>query len=314
MKTKTIRAILKNKFEEWLATIEHEEHKDLATEIKNNAIITGGCIASMLLQEKVNDFDIYFTNIETAQKVAKYYIDYFIDANGEKLKKKNMPTEINIIPQEDPIGLKLFIKSAGMLSESTEKDYRYFETTDPDSMDTDAFIETATDILKEDDQNNKPKYRPIFVSSNAITLSNKLQLVTRFCGTPEEIHKNFDFVHCTNYWTSKDEKLVLNQAALESLLTKTLHYIGSKYPLTSIIRTRKFIKKGFAVNAGQYLKMCFQISELDLGDVNVLEDQLTGVDFAYFWHLIEGLKEQKAKDPNFTYNYEYIVGIVDKLF
>ena len=27
------------------------------------------------------------------------------------------------------------------------------------------------------------------------TLSDKIQLVTRFYGTPEEIHKNFDFVH-----------------------------------------------------------------------------------------------------------------------
>ena len=106
----------------------------------------------------------------------------------------------------------------------------------------------------------------------------------------------------------------MNQAALESLLTKTLHYIGSRYPLTSVIRTRKFIKRGFTVNAGQYLKMCFQIAELDLGSIEVLEDQLTGVDFAYFYMLIEALKEKKAKDPSFRYNYEYIVGIVDKLF
>ena len=60
--------------------------------------------------------------------------------------------------------------------------------------------------------------------------------------------------------------------------------------------------------------MCFQVANLDLGDVNILEDQLTGVDFAYFHHLIKGLKEAKEKDPNFTYNYEYIVSIVDKLF
>ena len=309
MKIKTIRAILQRKFDEWTETI--PEDNGFRKEVKNNSIITGGCIASMLLQEKVNDFDIYFTNIETAKRVAEYYINRFLQTNREKLIKNNMPLDIQIIGLED--GLKLKIKSVGIMSETIDKKYQYFEGTDPDSLDTNEFIDFATDLLKEEDK-DKPKYRPIFISANAITLSNKVQLVTRFCGPPEKIHENFDFVHCTNYWTSKDEKLVLNQQALESLMTKNLHYIGSKYPLTSIIRTRKFIKKGFAINAGQYLKMCFQISELDLSDILVLEEQLTGVDFAYFYHLIEGLKTQKDKDPNFKPNYEYIVGIVDKLF
>jgi len=320
MKIKTIRAVLKKKFEEWTNSI---EDKELRINVKNNSIITGGCIASMLLQEPVNDFDIYFTNMDTAYKVAKYYTDLFVAINRTKLNERNLPTTVNIIPvtitnkttglQEEQ-GLKIMIKSVGMWSESVGKNYQYFEQTDPDSMDTNAFIETATGILKEDDKTDKPKYRPVFVSSNAITLSDKIQLVTRFCGPPEAIHKNFDFIHCTNYWTSEDNKLTLNQAALESLLTRTLHYVGSRYPLTSIIRTRKFVKKGFAVNAGQYLKMCFQVAALDLNDINVLEDQLTGVDFAYFYMLIQGLKEQKEKDSNFVYNYEYIVSIVDKLF
>ena len=34
-----------------------------------------------------------------------------------------------------------------------------------------------------------------------------------------------------------------------------------------MIRTRKFLKRGWHINAGQYLKMCFQISELDLSDI-----------------------------------------------
>lgn len=308
MKIKTIRAILKRKFNEWTKSI--PEENGFRNEVKNNSIITGGCIASMLLQEKVNDFDIYFTNIETAKRVAEYYIGIFLQTNREKLINNNMPLDIKLVEVKD--GMKLKIKSVGIMSETIDKRYQYFEGTDPDSLDTNEFVDFATDLFKEEE--DKPNYRPIFISANAITLSNKIQLVTRFCGSPGKIHENFDFVHCTSYWTSKDEKLVLNQQALESLMTKNLHYIGSKYPLTSIIRTRKFIKRGFSVNAGQYLKMCYQISDLDLSDILVLEEQLTGVDFAYFYHLIEGLKAQKDKDPNFKPNYEYIVAIVDKIF
>jgi hypothetical protein len=72
-----------------------------------------------------------------------------------------------------------------------------------------------------------------------------------------------DFVHATNYFTF-EEGLVTNVAALESILTKSLRYQGSLYPLTSVIRMKKFIQRGWTVNAGEILKMLFQVSELDL--------------------------------------------------
>src|ERR1019366_10379787 len=145
----------------------------------------------------------------------------------------------------------------------------------------------------------KPKYRPIYISCNAITLSNKVQIVLRFYGDPDNIHQHYDYIHCTNYWLSKDRKLTLKQPALEALLSKELIYVGSKYPIASVIRTRKFMKRGWTINAGQYLKMAFQISELNLKDINVLEDQFTGVDVAYFAMLIDALQKhtetQKAE-------------------
>lgn len=53
-----------------------------------------------------------------------------------------------------------------------------------------------------------------------------------------------------------------------------------------------------------------QISELDLTDPNVLEDQLTGVDVAYFMEIIEKVKD---KDPN-KINTAYLIEIVDRMF
>jgi hypothetical protein len=103
---------------------------------------------------------------------------------------------------------------------------------------------------------------------------------------------------------------VLRQAALEALLTKELRYIGSKYPVCSVIRLRKFIARQWTVNAGQILKMLMQINELDLTDPKVLEDQLTGVDSAYFCDMLAKLKE---KDPN-KINAAYLVEIIDRIF
>jgi hypothetical protein len=76
-----------------------------------------------------------------------------------------------------------------------------------------AYQETEALALENED----PTFRPVFMSTNAITLSDKIQIVLRFYGEADTIHENYDFVHCTNYWTSKAGELVLRQPALESL-------------------------------------------------------------------------------------------------
>lgn len=159
----------------------------------------------------------------------------------------------------------------------------------------------------------KTGYVPVFVSSNAITLSDNVQLVNRFYGEPEEIHKNYDYVHCTCYYIPHKNELVLPQKALESIVTKELKYVGSKYPLASVIRSRKYIKRGWNINAGQYLKMILQCGELDLNDPIILEEQLTGVDLTLFRDIIEQIK-RKENDPSFVVTTEWISEVIDQVF
>jgi hypothetical protein len=313
MKAKTIKAVLSKKINEWISTVEDEELRD---KLKKNVIVTGGCIASMLLKEDVNDFDIYFRDYETTLAVAKYYTKRF-----EPKNRKGIVCPISVLPIDGRI--KIVIKSSGIASENgAEKPYQYFEgqpenraagyicevMQDPGDI-QDAYEEAERKALETEDD-GKQKYRPIFMSTNAITLSDRIQIILRFYGDPDEIHKNYDFVHCTNYWTSNDGELVLNQAALESLLARELRYVGSKYPICSIIRLRKFIKRNWTINAGQILKILMQISALDLTDIPTLEDQLTGVDVAYFLEVIEKLK---AKDPE-KVNNAYLIEIIDRMF
>ena len=95
---------------------------------------------------------------------------------------------------------------------------------------------------------------------------------------------------------------------------KQLIYIGSKYPVCSIIRTKKFISRGWVCNAGQFLKMIFQCGELDLTDFSVLEDQLVGVDSAYFDALIGALSSHSDKHPDFVLSYGYLTELIDRIF
>jgi hypothetical protein len=289
MKAKTIKAVITKKMNAWWESIDDEA---LRTQVKKNTIVTGGCIASMFLKEPVNDFDIYFRNLATAEAVANYYVGKFNAAMGYNLQVDTTDGRVRIAKHIGGRG-----ETAGdpaTLADTAEIEDTYEQTQDA-ALQVDPVPAT---------------YHPVFLSTNAITVANKVQLVLRFYGEPEDIHKNYDFIHCTNYWASWTGDLTLHKEALESLLSRELRYVGSKYPICSVFRLRKFIKRNWTINAGQILKMAYQISELDLTDVKVLEDQLTGVDVAFFAELIERLK---ANDPN-KVNAAYLVEIIDRMF
>lgn len=312
MKKRGIEQTIEKKIDAWIETIKDENVKNL---VKNNTIVTGGCIVSMLLDERINDFDLYFRNEETVKAVSDYYVKLF----KERFKVDNLGglgTRLNVISTDGRV--KIVAKSVGVVSEESENfQYEYFEGSEEGSSTRyvegitstqEESIEKQIDLKETVNPQNDGSYRPIFLSSNAVTLSDRVQLIIRFFGEPDEIHKNYDFTHCTNYWTSWDRKLVLNQDALESILTKELKYQGSKYPICSLIRLRKFIARGWNIHAGQILKMVFQVNELDLKDPKILEDQLVGVDAAYFSELIKKVKEGGEK-----VNSAYVVELIEKL-
>ena len=303
MNKRIINTILRKTVNMWLESIEDPEVRKLA---EKNTIITGGSIVSLLLKEEVKDYDLYFRDRATTLAVAKYYVAKFLE------KHPGMDIKVAEHGENDPQGyeagrINIVIASKGVAGDVPEDAPPAGDVYEilPDDKEAGVGAPNAAP---------EPKYRPVFLSSNAITLSHKIQLVIRFYGEPEQIHDNYDFVHCTNYWTSWDDKVVLKQEALEAILSKELRYIGSKYPLCSVIRTRKFIGRGWTINAGQYLKMLFQISQLDLSDVRVLRDQLVGVDSAYFGMLIDALQSKRDADPEFKISAMYLSELIDRIF
>jgi hypothetical protein len=314
MNRRLIEKVILKKHLEFVASIGDEKVRDL---VAKNAIITGGAIVSLLTNDPVNDYDYYFEDFETTLAVAKYYIDQFIELNKGKITIE--PKLWWELPKGDLPGcVKIIVQSAGIASEAGDEGYKYFESL-PDEYGME-YVDKVTKAADDLDQvppdgldDAQPPYRPVFMSANAITLSNKVQCVIRFFGDPGEIHKNYDFIHCCNYWTP-DGGLVLNAAALESILSKNLIYQGSLYPVCSVIRMRKFMKQGWYINAGQILKMLFQVSQLDLTNMKVLEDQLTGVDAAYFHQLIEYCKQRAERDKDFKVTMPYLISVIDKIF
>ena len=324
----------------------------LRDDIKKHTIITGGAIASMFLDETVNDYDLYFDDKATVIRTCEYYIKKMMEIQGSSIdslllltydsdivqdilnsdltklhnvmneyRKKNLEDkEADIVNvYETPLKNIENLEISSFKNDKVyELSYRLIDNvyhTFKDDKDRVKIFNmgswgtTGTKEAKEEE-----KYMPKFISANAITLSDDIQIVVRFYGDAEKIHENFDFVHAMNYWVSSENKLYTNAESLESLLSRSLVYKGSKYPLASIFRARKFIQRDFNIDAGQYLKMAFQLNEMDLCDPYILEEQLTGVDLLYFLEILSDMRRKMFYDDNFSPSTEYFIKIVEKIF
>lgn len=293
-KKKTIEQTIREKIKGWLGSIEDIELRDV---IRKHYIVTGGAITSMLQGDLPNDYDVYLDDADVAARLANYYISRLPAVENEK----TATPIVEIPPERNRVTIK--VQSAGITGEEVEQDeYDYFESYPNASARMEQYLNGAAN-------RDTGKYTALAITTNAITLSDKVQIVLRFVGPAKEIHKNYDFVHTTNYYT-EEEGVVLNQPALESILAKELKYVGSLYPICSMFRIKKFIQRGWTITAGEMLKIAWDISKLDLNNRDVLQDQLTGVDAAYFNQLIRLLGEGQEIDR--TYLFELVNRVFDQ--
>lgn len=340
MKAREINKHLQNKMGDWLESLPD----DLARRIKPDIIVTGGAIVSLLLKEKVNDYDVYFKHKSSLMAVIEHYGRELISEGYKVQALVTLPKtfkvegyETDIMGKfEDPFGegvqyvitfdskmwkglnvnnshahrsvsrVQTFIKSAGVAGSGETED---------DEVSPEAFDHISIEQKEGAEAEEKAKYRPTYMTANAVSLTHKVQLVFRFFGDPEEIHKNYDFVHATNYWTF-NSGLVCNVKALEATLARELIYVGSRYPLASIFRTRKFIRRGWSIHIGNYVKMAMQLNEMDLKDINVLREQLTGVDALYLSSIIRALSpssDGEVSEAHTSYSVQTVCEICDRL-
>ena len=334
MLEKTIRLTLNKKINNWLKEIKNEEIKNI---IKENLIITGGCFTSLINNDIPNDIDCYFRNKKSVLKIAQYYADLWNNKyknQTNKLKKKCKVMVLDGANPSDEIKNYFNIKNDEkefrvMIDNCSHDQVKMIFPSDGITGDLESInsseelgINSVDDMIEELDEikaqeiinKEKEPFFPVFISSNAITLSNGIQITVRFYGEPHEIHDTYDFEHTKAYYDYGKNILTIPAKVYECVINKTLIYTGSEYPVCSIFRLRKFINRGWKINAGQMLKICMQISELDLTDINILEDQLIGVDSIYFMNLIEDFKTQKEKDSNFNFTPRYLISIIDKIF
>lgn len=305
MQVKTIKKVITKKMEDWLASITDEQ---LRKDIEKNLLVSGGSIASLILQEPVNDYDVYLQDRDVLLRLTEYYVNPLKDKYGIEVWDGAKKDALIQQYKDEHGGDYLQHDSYWACTLRNLQDNQVKIHVDQGGV----RIEQALENAQDGENKESKKYQVSFLSPNAISLTDDVQIVIRFHGTPAEIHKTFDFIHATNFFTF-DLGVVTNIDALHSLLSKHLSYQGSLYPLTSVIRAKKFLKRNWNITAGEYLKMMFQISLLDLTNLDVLEEQLIGVDVAYFSTLISALRNHKKDNPEFKLSAEYLNEIIDRI-
>jgi len=244
MKKQTVQSFLKNKVNHWLKSLPEQ----LSKQVSSHVIVAGGCIPALLLDEQVNDFDVYLDDAQAAKALVEHYIRVH--------------------------------KLGGFAKTGVGRRSKKF------------YLEVTDDLHYVENYQQVSNYGAISISKNAITLSNDIQIVVKHIGTPEYITSFFDFVHVTSFYVHGTESLVLKPEATESTLARTLIYQGGKYPVASLFRMRKFLQRGWDISPGEITKIAAHISQLDLSDPRVLEDQLVGLNLKFFKKVIEACKTQ----------------------
>jgi hypothetical protein len=224
-----------------------------------NSFIAGGAIISVSKEEKIKDYDLFMTNAVSTKAVF-----------SSLMNRVTGGTDFQLVTQVDDKNPKLE-RGTLALNGLHESD-----------------LETLIDKFNANCKALKITSRthkvvPAYLSKNALTLSNGVQLIFRFIGEPKEVFTTFDYEHCKVYWRPNPLGLLLGTVTYEgrsqeSIAKNELIYTGNtRFALSAISRLNKFIKRGWGVSPSSLLSLALTSAKIDWSNKQALEEELLGI-------------------------------------
>ena len=125
--------------------------------------------------------------------------------------------------------------------------------------------------------------------------NHRLQLIKAVMGTPEEIINDFDFTICQGAF-HLERGFIFNDDFFQHLAQRRLVFnIHAKFPICSLYRTRKFIKRGFSLSGIEAIKLGLCIQALRLDTYKDLRAQLMGIDTLFLKDLTDSLRGEEER-------------------
>jgi hypothetical protein len=226
----------------------------LKIDLLAGSFFAGGLITSIAKDEKIKDYDLFFTNPKSAKKAINFFLGYHAWSPN---------FDIEFVKDDKNPNLhrgKLVSKKEGLT--------------------VDNFIENFNRNFSKNKSNS---IHPQFLSNNAMMLSNGVQLIFRFVGEPDEVFSTFDYEHCKAYWRPcptgfKPGEVVFRGKSLESLAKNEVMYTGNtRFVLAAISRLNKFITRGWTIAPSSLLAIASSASKICWENEEQLREELLGI-------------------------------------
>lgn len=219
-------------------------HKFFSSSISDNYIkelvqkdtyIAGGAIASLIHYDRPKDYDLFFTNKESMNKV----IQYFVNQHNIRFAGTNKKNKINTIIDENG-KIKLL---------------------------------QSREFVVSDDEDNK-EMNPVVFSSRAISFPNRIQLIIDADDEETKTYHRFDFVHSMSNYVPKDNTLNVPEYVLRVIENNELVYnIQGTNPVGSARRLLRFIERGWKISRKEHNKLLRNVSELKIEQSELWDEE-----------------------------------------
>lgn len=100
----------------------------------------------------------------------------------------------------------------------------------------------------------------------------------------------FDFTVCQAAFFRDQfyfgEDFLLDNAA------RRIVYTGSEFPISSLVRVNKYLRKGYTISSEQLVKISMSIHSLKIESAEALKSQLMGIDILYLRDKLNGITDE----------------------
>jgi len=141
----------------------------------------------------------------------------------------------------------------------------------------------------------------------------KVQFIKKiFANNPKEVMSNFDFTVCECVYSPGLREFTMGENFLADLCGRRLVYnIHAKYPIASLWRTNKYIKKGFTLAAIESIKLALCINNLNIKTYQDLKEQLEGIDTLFLAELTDILLKNESKEYDLRTAIDYMNQVLE---
>ena len=166
----------------------------------------------------------------------------------------------------------------------------YYSGEQPKDMDI--YFHKESDIEMAEHVLRQAEWEKVFESDRALSYQRDrklIQLIKIITGPPSEVIQEFDFTVCSaalelkateqNGETEITGTVLLHDDFFEHLAARVVVFTGSRFPLASLARAFKYVKKGYHICDENIIRLASDVAaSIDWTNEQEVESQIDGMD------------------------------------